>query len=110
MNALVHENCEALVTDIATIERRIESIREKMDRYHAALAANQAALSEKINTVHHAVRDKIDEQQAHLSKGQEVLRDKMDAGDKTLRDKIDAVDQKLSEKIDALECRCRARQ
>ena len=90
MNALMHENCEAFVTDIETIERRIESMREKMDRDHAALAANQATLSEKVNTVHHALWDKIDERHDRLRKGQEAL-----------RDKIDGVDQKLSDKLDA---------
>ena len=74
----MRENSEAFVTGNETIERSIASLREKMDRDHAALAAshatlaaNQVALSErvhqnystlsdKINTVHHVLRDKMD--------------------------------------------------
>src|SRR4051812_32212610 len=89
MNALMLENSEAFVTGNETIERSIVSMREKMDRDHAALAANQAALSErvhqnytslieKINTVHHVLRDKIEESHSVLSAGQTVLRDKLE--------------------------------
>ena len=109
MNALMHENSEAFVTGNETIERGIASMREKMDRDHAALAANQAALSEKVNTVHHVLRDKIDERHAALSAGQAALRDKMDAGytalskgQEALRDKLDVTSKELHSRIDTL--------
>ncbi len=68
MNAMLRETSEAFVTGTETIERSIASMREKMDRDNAALAASQAALSERvhqnystlidrINVVHHVLRD-----------------------------------------------------
>jgi DNA anti-recombination protein RmuC len=125
MNALMRENSEASVTGNETIERSIASMREKMDRDHAALAANQAALSErvhqnystlieKINTVHHVLRDRIEDSHATLSAGQTALREKLettgkelhskiDTFNKDLGDRIDGGDQKLSDKIDAVD-------
>ena len=98
MNALMRENSEAFVTGNETIELSIASLREKMDRDHASLAASQAALAasqatlaanqttltanqaalsdrvhqnyttllEKIDTVHHVLRDKIEESNARI--------------------------------------------
>lgn len=83
-------NWDATVSEIEILERRIEWMQKKMDRDYAALAASQAALSDKVYTVHHALWDKIDERYDRLSKRQEAL-----------RDKIDGVDQRLSEKIEA---------
>jgi len=111
MNALMRENSEAFVTGNETIERSIASLREKMDRDHAALAANQTALAanqtalaanqaalndrvhqnyttliEKINTVHHVLRDKIEESHA-----------KIDAVSKDLGNKIDTLSTAFAE-------------
>ncbi len=73
MNALMRENSEAFVTGNETIERSIASLREKMDRDHAALAANQAALSERVHQNHSTLSEKI--HTVHM-----VLRDKIDQG------------------------------
>ena len=108
MNALMRENSEAFVTGNETIELSIASLREKMDRDHAALAANQAALSdrihqnhstlsEKIHTVHIGLRDKIDEGDAALIAGQSALRDKIDAVNKDLGQKIDQLSTAFAE-------------
>jgi predicted nucleic acid-binding Zn-ribbon protein len=121
MNALMRENSEAFVTGNETIERSIASLREKMDRDHAALAANQAALAsnqvalserthqnystliEKINTVHHVLRDRIEESHATLSASHTALRDKLDTTSKELHSRIDTVQKDLGDKIDTVE-------
>ncbi len=101
------------MTGNETIERSIASMREKMDRDHAALAANQATLSErvhqnystlieKINTVHHVLRDKIEESHAALSAGQTALREKLETTGKELHSRIDTSNKDLGNRIDAL--------
>jgi hypothetical protein len=106
MNALMREKSEAFVTGNETIEHSIASLREKMDRDHAALAASQAALSErvhqnyvilseKIHTSHLALRDKIDQGDAALSAGLAALRDKMGRGFEMSNAKIDALSKDL---------------
>ena len=108
MNALMRENREASVTGNETIERSIASLREKMDRDHAALAANQialsdrihqnyATLSEKIHTVHMVLRDRIDQSHSTLSAGQAALRDRIDAVNKDLGQKIDLLGTAFAE-------------
>ena len=132
MNAVTRDYSEAYVTGNETIERSIASLREKMDRDHAALAASQAGLaasqaamatsqavlvanqtamaaslaattasqnvlaanlsalndrvhqnfatlSEKINTVHHVLRDEIKATGKELHARLEAVDNKLDA-------------------------------
>jgi len=101
MNALMRENSEAFVTDNEAIERSIASMREKMNRDYAALAAGQesllemarqthSTLTENIYNVHISMRDKLDERHAALRAEQEALREKPDATSRDLHSKIDA--------------------
>jgi len=94
MNALMREKSEVAVTGNETIERSIASLREKMDRDHALLAANQATLSERIHQSHSTLSEKI--HTVHI-----VLRDKIDAFSKDLNARIDAVSKDLGAGIDA---------
>jgi chromosome segregation ATPase len=94
MNALMREKSEVAVTGNESIERSIASLREKMDRDHALLAANQATLSERVHQIQSTLSEKIHTVDI-------VLRDRIDAFSKDLGARIEAVSKSLSERIDA---------
>lgn len=103
MNALMHENCEAFATGNETIERSIASLREKMDRDHAAFAANQAVLNDRFHELSERVHQNYSTLNDKVNTVHHVLRDKIDAVDQKLGARIDAVEQKLSARVDALD-------
>ena len=114
MNAVMRENSEAFVTGNETIERSIASLREKMDRDHAALAAGQAALAASQASLHTsqavlaanqtamaASQAAMAANQTALAANLSALNDRVHQNFSTLSDKINTVHHVLRDEIKA---------